>query len=207
MFKRVLVLVLFLFAVFWWLTHRGGDDATEPKPDTATEETVETTEAEEDEAEDDESEGEGGTDENEADESTESEAETSAPVTTTTTTVTSTPATTETPAAPVVTTPAPVVVQPPAVPARNTDVKVFMYEWGVDLSDKTIPSGTVNFQVQNDGRFTHDFSLTGFGNLGKVMPNEVRTFTVKLRAGEYEVFSKRRQDYERGVTDNFTVTP
>lgn len=214
MFKRVLVLVLFLFGVFWWLTNRS-DAPAEPKNDTLAEETVMGETGDEgddaDKGEDEKGDEEAVEAEGEADEAAAETTETTTVVTTTTTTssapVTTAPATTT----PATTTPAPVVTAPvvsvPSVPARVTDVKVYVYEWNVDLSDKTIPAGTVNFTVQNDGRFTHDFSLSSHGNLGKVMPSETRTFTVKMRAGEYEVFSKRRQDYERGVKETFIVTP
>jgi len=38
------------------------------------------------------------------------------------------------------------------------------------------------------------------------MPGENKTFTVKLKPGTYEVFSKRRKDYEKGMKDFITVT-
>lgn len=205
MFKRVLVLVLFLFGVFWWLTHRGGDEPQEPTSDIVTVETVEGEEATEGETDE---EKEGGDDEKSEDEKEEAVKIETVSTTTPVVTTTTVPATVLTPAtpvtAPVIT--APVVIQP-SIPVRTTDVKVYAYEWNMDLSDKTIPAGTVNFKVQNDGRFTHDFNISGFGNLGKVMPSETKTFTVKLKAGEYEAFSKRRQDYERGVKETFTITP
>jgi hypothetical protein len=106
--------------------------------------------------------------------------------------------------APVAPTPPPTVVEA-TVPDRTTDVKVYVYDSGLDLSDKTIPAGTINFNIQNDGRFTHDFNVSGFGNLGKIMPSETKTFTLKLNAGTYEAFSERRLDYERGVREDFTV--
>lgn len=210
MFKRVLVLVLFLFGVFWWLTNRNA----EPKEPTTDTEVV-TVETETENSEDEETVAVSETD---AEEGVETKTEVEAnevettptnEVVVSTTPTTTAPTKTEPATTPVTTTPtvAPVrtVVVAPTVPAKTTNIKVYLYEWGLDLSDKTIPVGTVNFQVQNDGRFTHDFSVSGFGNLGKVTPNEKKTFTIKLEAGEYEAFSKRRQDYERGVKEAFTV--
>lgn len=212
MFKRVLVLVLFLFGVFWWLTNPDNEPTDAPTEV----EVVETEESAEEGGEKTTEETEAET-ENTAATETESTEEVTTEVESTSL-VTPTTDNTSTPA-PVVTQPVSTpkettvvstpVVTPvrtaPVVPARITDIKVFVYEWGLDLSDKTIPAGTINFQVQNDGRFTHDFSVSGFGNLGKIAPSETRTFTIKLTPGEYEVFSDRRQDYERGIVETFTV--
>ena len=232
MFKRVLVLVIFLFGVFWWLTSRD-NEPTEPNTDVVVVET-ENEEGGESEVESDTESAEVG--ESEVEDQTNSEDTATPPLTFETTTepetVVETPPVVVTPAPtprpttvtrPVVT-PTPVVVAPtqprpmpvaptvpapapaqPEIPERTTDVKVFVYEWGLDLSDKTIPAGTINFQVQNDGRFTHEFNVSGFGNLGKVTPSQKTTFTMKLPAGEYEAFSDRNLDLERGVRDTFTV--
>jgi len=213
MFKRVLVLVLFLFGVFWWLTNR---DSEPKEPTTETEVVTVETETEEGKGEEDEDEteiaekedGEATTESEEKETKPASDVEVSTTPGTTTPQTTA-PVSTEPATTPATTTPTVAPTRPtvvaPTVPAKTTDIKVYLYEWGLDLSDKTIPAGTVNFQVQNDGRFTHDFSVSGFGNLGKVTPNEKKTFTVKLGAGEYEAFSKRRQDYERGLKEDFTV--
>ena len=221
MFKRVLVLVLFLFGVFWWLTSRD-NEPQENAPEVVTIETEtvadENSEEEREEAEVEETEVTPTPDNEEAtprEPMTPVETETETEVTTTTTV----PVVTPTPVVTVPVTPPvtePVVVTPvvtpsrptpvaPTIPDRTTDVKVYLYEWGLDLSDKTIPAGTINFQVQNDGRFTHDFNVSGFGNLGKLTPSQKSTFTIKLPAGDYEAFSERRQDYERGVNETFTV--
>ncbi len=211
MFKRVLVLVLFLFGVFWWLTHK--DNASEVQEEANTE-AVEVLEETENTEEDTDTESEAA-DEEATDTSAETEEITAEPETEieTETVTPETPAETDQEETPVTETPTTVtpsvtqapVVRTPVAPNRITDVKVYLYEWNIDLSVRTIPAGTVNFQVQNDGRFTHDFAIDGLGTLGKISPGDTQTFTVKLRAGEYETFSKRRQDYERGMTENFTV--
>jgi hypothetical protein len=223
MFKRVLVLVIFLFGVFWWLTSRD-DEPKEPNTEVVTVET----ENVEGEADADSEEGEEAATTEEGVVTPVAEVPvvevvpdvvvTPQPVAPTPTTVTpvvqteTTVVQTETPVAepvaPVVPAPKPVAPKPVAVeiPDRTTDVKVYMYEWGLDLSDKTIPAGTINFMVQNDGAFTHDLNISGFGNLGKILPRQKATFTLKLAAGEYDAFSERRQDYERGVREAFVVT-
>ena len=171
MFKRVLVLVLFLLAVFWWLTNRGDDAPTAPKEETATETPVDS----ENQAASTEEEPSAEEDKTPAVETT-TETEATTVVTPPTTNNTANNVV-DTPVAPTVTpNPTPVVVAP-TLPNRITDIKVFMYEWNVDLSSKTIPSGTINFQVQNDGRFTHDFNISGFGNLAYTLPQNVFTAT------------------------------
>lgn len=228
MFKRVLVLVLFLFGVFWWLTNRGGDEAenTEKK---AQVEVIENAEVEGSEAEEEteeasteedksKAEGDGAAVDVKKEVDSPKVVETkpaAKPVVSLPKTVTKPvvkpvvpvkPKAVVAPVVPATITPAPEVVEV-EIPNRTTDVKVYVYEWGLDLSKRTIPSGTVNFMVDNNGRFTHDFSLSGFGNLGKVMPKQKSTFTLKLKPGEYEAFSDRRQDYDRGVVKQFVVTP
>ena len=215
MFKRVLVLVVFLFGVFWWLTSRDNKPA-EPSTDVVVVEVEEAKEGAADETDADTKASEE-SEEVENKEAVEASTEKTFEATTPTKIIATAVAkpspvvSGETPVAepvaPVAPTPIRVVAKPVVieVPDRTTDVKIYTYEWGLDMSDKTIPAGTINFKVQNDGRFTHDFNVSGFGNLGKVMPSETKTFTVKLAAGEYEAFSERRQDYERGVRENFVV--
>jgi len=195
MWKRILVLVLFLFGVFWWLTNR--DQV--PVETSSTEVTESATEAVVEEAA-------------KEDEEEESAVE---PVVTKVETKTIT--------TPRVTTPEPVVAAPEIVeevveavpapaaprveplPAVTTEVKVYLYEWGLDMSQKTFPAGTVNFTVQNDGRFTHDFSVRGVKDFGKVTPGTTANFSAGIRAGEYEVYSDRREDYDRGLVDTIVV--
>ena len=56
MWKRILVLVLFLFGVFWWLSNRSEDPNQTSNSDTVVEESVETEESEESDEEDTEDE-------------------------------------------------------------------------------------------------------------------------------------------------------
>ncbi len=92
-----------------------------------------------------------------------------------------------------------------AVPARETKVKVYFYEWNIDLSQKEIPSGTVVFEVLNTGKFTHDFAIRGKQNYGKVKPGESRVFSVKLGTGDYKLYSDRGRDDENGMVESFMV--
>jgi len=98
------------------------------------------------------------------------------------------------------------IVKEDLVPDRQVSIKTYMYEWNIDFSKKSFQSGTINFQIKNNGRFSHEFGIETLGTIGKVMPGESKTFTVKLLPGTYEVFSKRRSDYEKGMKDVITVT-
>jgi hypothetical protein len=90
-------------------------------------------------------------------------------------------------------------------PIRTQDIKIYLYEWGLDLSDAEIKSGKITFQVLNSGRFTHDLSISGKGTLGKVLPRGKAEFSIVLEPGEYELFSSRRNDREMGVLETLIV--
>ncbi len=100
----------------------------------------------------------------------------------------------------------PVTPRTPVAPSgRKTTVKVYLYEWGVDISSKEIPSGQIAFEVQNNGRFSHDFAISGVKNFGKVRPGEVQVFTTNLRTGNFTVYSERGKDDEKGMEEDFSV--
>ncbi len=238
MWKRILVLVLFLLGVFWWLSSRDGT----PEVKTASTETVEVVESEDDENDTDESDEEDSDDEETEDSEDEEQVPAPTPTTQTNKTVAKStvvapkpvvtapvktyvaPAVTKPAPQPVAVTPAPVVAEPepvpviieepveevvevvaPVIPAITTNTRVYMYEWGLDLSKKTLPAGTIAFTVQNSGRFPHDFAVEGHGNLGKLMPGESAIYRLPFAPGSYEVYSDRRDDRSRGVTDVITV--
>lgn len=231
MFKRVLVLIIFLFGVFWWLTNREVEApnstneviTVESETTSKTEDTTSTPESEELVAP-----------------SLEIVNDTVAPVVPENSSTQATPKTnieTETGAevnpsvvvtpvpspthivptpAPKPTIPVPTSVEPQVVPTesststakipnRTTDVKVYVYASGLNFMNTTLPAGTINFTVINSGNRTHDFNISGYGNLGKVTPSQTQIFTLALPAGEYEAFSERGLDAQRGVRGNFTV--
>ena len=102
--------------------------------------------------------------------------------------------------------PTPPVSSPSAaIPSRETKVKVYLYEWAIDLSQKAIPSGTVVFEVHNTGKFTHDFMIRGIETFEKVRPNETRVFTARLKNGKYTLLSERGKDKEKNMTEDFVV--
>ncbi len=90
-------------------------------------------------------------------------------------------------------------------PDRITTIKVYLYEWAVDISSKEIPSGTVQFEVVNNGKFSHDFNIKGIQNFGKVPPRQSANFTAKFLPGNFEIFSDRRDDYENGMKEDILI--
>lgn len=91
------------------------------------------------------------------------------------------------------------------IPNIETKIKVYLYEWDIDLSQKAIPSGTVIFEVHNTGRFTHDFAIRGVDNFGKVRPNETRVFSTRIRGGKYMLYSERGKDAEKNMVEDFVI--
>ncbi|MCK5460463.1 hypothetical protein KAI58_00565 [Candidatus Gracilibacteria bacterium] len=89
---------------------------------------------------------------------------------------------------------------------KITDTKVFLYEWGIDLSSKEMPTGKVVFTVVNNGKFTHGFVINGVQNYGKVLPGSIQEFTAYLNPGSFEIYSDRRDDYEKGMRETFVIT-
>ena len=100
----------------------------------------------------------------------------------------------------------PVTQSLPINPDRVTEVKVYLYEYEIDLSSKNIPAGTIIFKVQNTGNFSHDFAIIGLGNYGKIRPGEQRSFSAVIGPGTYEIHSPRRKDVMANMSENFFVT-
>lgn len=85
-------------------------------------------------------------------------------------------------------------------------VKVFLYEWAFDISSREIPKGKVIFEVHNDGRFSHDFSIKGYKHFGKVFPGETAYFVADyLGGGEYTLYSPKKVDQDYRLTERLTV--
>lgn len=87
----------------------------------------------------------------------------------------------------------------------TTEVKIFLYEWAIDVSQSAVPAGTVNFTVVNTGSFSHNFGIKGGTDFGRVKPGETKTFTAQLKRGEFELMSSREVDIERGMKKMFSV--
>ncbi len=108
----------------------------------------------------------------------------------------------------------PKVVQKKLTSSRTTEVqdlsvdavvRVYLYEWGMDLSASEIPSGNIGFEVVNNGQFSHHFAIRDVQNFGKIVPGEIRTFSARLNSGEFELYSPRNIDVENGMSETLTV--
>lgn len=210
MIKRAIILILIFAGLYWLTTSLRKDPTTEPvdtKP--VVEEAEKAPEGEEDAKID----GEAVTpEETEKVEATEKAPEVDVktetpvvPVVTETAPIVETTVVAEEKVEKVVTIVAPKPAPRAVYPNRTTDVKIYLYEWNIDVSTKEIPSGTVNFEVINSGRFSHDFTLKGIKDFGKVAPRHTANFTAKLLPGDFELFSGRRDDYENGMKEIISI--
>ncbi|PID70201.1 hypothetical protein CSB37_03430 [bacterium DOLZORAL124_38_8] len=95
----------------------------------------------------------------------------------------------------------PVVNQPQNEPI----VKVFQYDFAIDLGKKTVPAGMVTFKVHNSGLFAHQFAIAGVKNWGLVGRNEKTSFTVYLKPGKYKIWSEKDIDKKYGMVNYITV--
>lgn len=94
----------------------------------------------------------------------------------------------------------------PPVSLPHTNVTVYLYEWGIDVSDKSIQAGTVSFTVKNNGRFSHNFSVNGQKDFGKILPGQVITFDpLCLSVGDFVLSSNKKIDQERNMNEFITV--
>ncbi len=104
----------------------------------------------------------------------------------------------------------PVVVAVPVVekrvmPVVVSDVKVYLYDFNIDISKKEISAGKINFEVMNNGKFSHDFAIANFKNFGKVRPGETQNFSAFLNAGKIKIYSDRNQDSEYGMVETVEI--
>jgi hypothetical protein len=89
--------------------------------------------------------------------------------------------------------------------AFDSRLKVYLYEWGIDISSTAVLPGNIEFEVVNNGQFTHHFSIKEVQNFGKVLPGETRVFVARLEEGEFELFSPRNIDVENGMNETLYV--
>jgi hypothetical protein len=84
-------------------------------------------------------------------------------------------------------------------------IKVFLYEWGIDLSSENVESGNIEFEVFNNGQFTHHFAIEGGVDFGKVVPGETAYFTAPLNVGEVTLYSPRQIDMDNEMQETLYV--
>ena len=91
------------------------------------------------------------------------------------------------------------------VPGPATTVQVGMFEYRFDLSQTTIPSGTVTFVVTNNGTEPHNFDIAGVKAGSILAPGQSETWTVGLLPKTYIMVCDVPFHIDRGMTGNFIV--
>jgi hypothetical protein len=97
------------------------------------------------------------------------------------------------------------VVENNVIKAENSVVKVYLFDGGVDISTSIIPEGHVTFLVRNDGRISHDFSVEGIRDFGRIVPGSAHTFELDLTEGEYVLSSPRELDQRLDMRETLRV--
>lgn len=113
----------------------------------------------------------------------------------------------------VATTPPPPPPPPPpttttttSVPGPATTVQVDMFEYRFDLSQPTLPSGTVTFVITNKGDVVHNFDIAGVKAGAIIGPGQSETWTVGLPAKTYIIVCDVPFHDTFGMTGNLFVT-
>ena len=88
---------------------------------------------------------------------------------------------------------------------EKSKVTVYLFDGGIDLSNSTIPMGHVTFTVRNDGRVSHDFSVEGVQDFGRITPGTMHTFELDLTEGEYVLSSPRELDQRLDMRETLRV--
>ncbi len=92
--------------------------------------------------------------------------------------------------------------------AQTTKISVSAFEMGFKLSKTTVPHGTVVFEVRNDGKLPHDFSLgSRGGGTPLLQPGQSATLTVAFaKPGKYTYICTVEGHAEGGMIGVLTVT-
>ncbi len=88
---------------------------------------------------------------------------------------------------------------------KKSSMKVYLFDGGFDVSVSRIEAGQITFTVRNDGRMSHDFSIKGVRNFGRIVPGEIKEFTQHLKPGKYTLFSPRDIDQSLDMRETLTV--
>jgi uncharacterized cupredoxin-like copper-binding protein len=89
----------------------------------------------------------------------------------------------------------------------NTTVTVGMFEYGFNLSTRSMPSGQVTFVITNNGSETHNFSINGVKAGTIIGPGQTETWTVGLPAQSYNYVCDVPFHVDRGMVGSLSVTP
>lgn len=91
---------------------------------------------------------------------------------------------------------------------QQVDAK--LSEWAVTLSTKELKAGKVQFNVTNDGQFTHDLAVLDNGNSLGATPKfkkgeGAKTLQVELKPGTYQVICDITGHPDKGMKTEITV--
>jgi uncharacterized cupredoxin-like copper-binding protein len=87
-----------------------------------------------------------------------------------------------------------------------TTVQVGMFEYRFELSQATIPQGTVTFVITNKGQEVHNFNILGIKAGALLGPGQTETWTVGLPRNTYNVVCDVPFHVDRGMTTQLMVT-
>src|SRR3989442_853311 len=76
-------------------------------------------------------------------------------------------------------------------------ITVKLSEWKVELSETTVPAGTVTFSITNAGSIPHGFEVEGHGiekEIEVIQPGASDTLTLTLEPATYEVYCPVGED-------------
>jgi uncharacterized cupredoxin-like copper-binding protein len=88
-----------------------------------------------------------------------------------------------------------------------TTVNVGMFEYRFELSQNTVPSGTVTFVITNKGTEQHNFDISGVKAGAILAPGQSETWTVALAPKTYNYVCDVPFHIDRGMVGQLTVTP
>jgi hypothetical protein len=97
------------------------------------------------------------------------------------------------------------VVEKKEVVFIESEVKVYLFDGGMDLSVSTVPAGRVTFIVRNDGRVSHDFSVKNQADFGRITPGSSHTFELVFTEGDYVLYSPRELDQKLNMYETLHV--
>src|SRR6478672_2772200 len=79
----------------------------------------------------------------------------------------------------------------PSLPREPVQVSAKLSEWTIQLSETTVPAGSIDFTNSNAGSIPHGFEVEGPGvekEIEPIKPGETATLKLTLKSGNYEIY-------------------